>query len=947
MRRRSPDGVINALLAGREPERQGALLDEAAALPEVLHRLMERAQAATLNAPGEALRAADFAVTLAQRQGDFATAAAACRIQAQALRTQGRHADALPVYERAAEQALRTADPVLAARVQIGRIDSLGMLGRIEEALQLADRLEATLRAGGEEIEAAKVLVNAGSLHYRRDAYAAALDCYERARQTFVAGNDPMALARAEVNCANALVMLNRAEEAVVLFERSRVLFAEAGLAPIAAMVDADLGFLHHISGRHTAALAAYTRARLALSAHGQPLDLARCDADMADIYRALNLRPEALEFYTRAIRQFETVSVDYERGRAELGQAAVLLRQGRVEEAAHALDSAEAIFRAQKNAFQRAQTDLMRASLHRSQGRNEAATALARRAAARLRREGLRGWAAEAEFLLADADLEAGRNAARRMSRIAATAQTHRRGWLECRAKHALGRYHLQRGAGAKALNHLRAAVETLEALRTQIATEDLHVAFLQDKQQIYDDLIAALLERGRRRDISEALECIERSRSRLLLERTQTLLDTRPRPASADIQNRLAELRARLSREYYRLNAAESEGTRRLVGTHESAETLTQLEKAYQAALREQELQSLEADVRAFAPGAAVTVEALQRALCPNETLLAFYTLQGNYCAFLVRRESVEIVPTLAPVAEVAHAIRRMRYHLKKVGSMPEYTRRHGERMTAGMQDVLRRLYDLLMRPLAARMNTPQLRIVPHGLLHGIPFHAMHDGERYALDRWEIAYAPSASFVTARASREETVETGGKALLMGIPAPGIERVAQEVVHLAELLPDAELRLGEQATLQAFHAFAPRSRRIHLATHALFREDNPLFSGLRFADGWLLAYDLYTIPLDCELVTLSACRTGVSTVESGDELFGLLRGFLAAGARSLAVSLWPADDAATTALMERFYTFLEQGLTRAGALRQAQRALREQYPHPYHWGAFLLVGER
>ncbi|HLV81725.1 MAG TPA: CHAT domain-containing protein, partial [Chthonomonadaceae bacterium] len=162
-----------------------------------------------------------------------------------------------------------------------------------------------------------------------------------------------------------------------------------------------------------------------------------------------------------------------------------------------------------------------------------------------------------------------------------------------------------------------------------------------------------------------------------------------------------------------------------------------------------------------------------------------------------------------------------------------------------------------------------------------------------------------------------------------------------------AALFPGAQAFCGAGATVEAFRAHAGHCRRLHLATHALFRSDNPLFSCLRFTDGWLLARDLYEIPLQCDLATLSACRTGAAFVASGDELFGLTRGFLSAGARSVAASLWPADDAATAALMARFYTLLAGGASRAAALRAAQRATRAEYPHPYHWAAFVLAGER
>ena len=107
------------------------------------------------------------------------------------------------------------------------------------------------------------------------------------------------------------------------------------------------------------------------------------------------------------------------------------------------------------------------------------------------------------------------------------------------------------------------------------------------------------------------------------------------------------------------------------------------------------------------------------------------------------------------------------------------------------------------------------------------------------------------------------------------------------------------------------------------------------------------MAHDLYGMTLDCELATLSACRTGAARVEVGDELFGLIRGFLSAGARSVTSSLWAANDAAAAELMARFYGHLAAGESRAAGLRTAQNELRALLPHPYYWAAFTLTGER
>jgi CHAT domain-containing protein len=79
--------------------------------------------------------------------------------------------------------------------------------------------------------------------------------------------------------------------------------------------------------------------------------------------------------------------------------------------------------------------------------------------------------------------------------------------------------------------------------------------------------------------------------------------------------------------------------------------------------------------------------------------------------------------------------------------------------------------------------------------------------------------------------------------------------------------------------------------------------------------------------------------------VLAGDELVGLARGFFQAGAASVVVSLWAVNDASTARLMQHFYTYLEAKLNPAAAMRQAQLDLRREYPHPYHWAPFLVIG--
>jgi len=152
------------------------------------------------------------------------------------------------------------------------------------------------------------------------------------------------------------------------------------------------------------------------------------------------------------------------------------------------------------------------------------------------------------------------------------------------------------------------------------------------------------------------------------------------------------------------------------------------------------------------------------------------------------------------------------------------------------------------------------------------------------------------------------------------------------------------------EATIARLVREATGSPVIHMATHGKSSLESPHFSYVRLADGQLNAIDAFHLELDgCELVTLSGCETGLALSGGGDEQLGLGRAFLAAGASSLVMSLWPVEDDSTSELMQHFYQRLLKGDTKVQALRAAQCSLlksaKPAYTHPYFWAAFRLVG--
>lgn len=911
-------------------------------------RALIRARTALAQNPAQALSLAEQLALRTERGADWENAANAHRIRAQALRLLGRHGEALPIFDFAAQRAEQSGNLLLALQVQVGRVDSLGMVGRVAEAFQFGEGLLRQFQAQDAATEAARVCINLGILHYRQDQYREALDSYTQAANVLEAQETDL-LSRASLcfNRSNVLIALNRTEDAETDLEQARTFAERAGSLPMAAAADINRGYLLYTSGRYADALPLLERARQEFEILGDDEGLAQCDADMADTYRALNLAPEARECGQRAADLFARLGLNYDSARVERGQAATLSMLGNLPDAHAALERAQTIFQGQRNRVQLAHTQLQQAALHHKQGEHTHAISLTRPAQRAFARAGLKVWAAEAQYVAEQARESRGEKVSvRALSAIVRVARENGRGTLECRAAVLLGREYARREDSGKALRQYRLAVAALEQARTLIVPEELHTAFLRDKITVYEEIVRFLLARNRPRDTAEALEMVERAKSRLLLERVQSALSEQS--GDSAMQRRVTALRTQLSQAYFRDRTTDDSNTeRRIAGIPSDRAALSALERDYNTARRTAEQK--QEDATSLSPSEVLRTRTLQSALRPDETLLEFFTFGDTLCAFILTRNSLFASSNLACLSEVAHAARKLRFQMQRAAGTPDFSSRHAAGLLDETRQSLAKLYALLLAPLEAALPSGKLTVVPHAILHGLPFPAFVDSEgQYALERWEFAFAPSAAIWYRGTRRTKTQHKAqGVPLLIGVPGHKLGGVSREIARIACVLPEAKTYCGKHATCAAFQAFAPDAPLIHLAAHAEFRADNPLFSGVRLADDWLLARDLYAMHLQCDLATLAACQTGTTCVEPGDELFGLLRGFLVAGAKSVAASLWAVDDSATSVLMTHFYERLQQGESKAAALRVAQQQTARILPHPYYWAAFVLVGER
>jgi CHAT domain-containing protein len=342
------------------------------------------------------------------------------------------------------------------------------------------------------------------------------------------------------------------------------------------------------------------------------------------------------------------------------------------------------------------------------------------------------------------------------------------------------------------------------------------------------------------------------------------------------------------------------------------------------------------------------------------PPGTVLVEYTVaRGVLLAFVASDEDVFCVRLEMQPAEAERLLNLLQVNVRTVATQGQL---FASRLVTNANALLGALYDGLLAPVLALPDSPlpraeRLLSVPHGPLHYLPFHALYDGERHLATRYEVSYLPSVDRLPRLARR--TRVANGAALVLGISGTGslgqgdprqqarLQHAVEEAKHVAQLMNGAPF-LDEAACVQVLRDYGRHAPVVHLATHAEFRADNPLFSGLQLADTWLTTLDIFGLELEASLVTLSGCHTGRSVLGGGEELLGLARAFFAAGAASLLLSLWAVEDISTAEFMRLFYRDLAAGATKAAALHHAQVAFisDERYHHPYYWAPFALIGD-
>lgn len=862
-----------------------------------------------------------------------------------AVVAEGQLERAVKLLEDSAALFASLGKPHTAASTEVIKLYALALLGRYDEAIECGLNAREVFLAHGDLLAAGKIEHNIGNIHLRRDRYQESERFQLMARERFMALNDQKQLAKVDNNLAIICSSQHDFRRAEQLYAQALGSAESSGSVLTQAEIEASMGNLALFQGRYDRALDYLERSRRKYVALGMPHLAAVAEQEIADAYLELNLAPEAAGVYERVANTFAELGMQGEQARALARHGRALILLGQMDRAHSLLLEAGRLYAAEGNRVGKAVVTLTEAQLYRAEGNFVASGEAARLAEEPLAAAGATGRALFARYLRGEAMRAEGKGTTARslLELTLRDAELHSLPDIAQRCHTSLGLLATSAGDMQAAEASFACAVELIEGLRAPLPAEEFRTAFFADKLVPYNEMVRIALKDEKLNRASEALSLTERSRSRALVDMLGGTLKPRLQPGDAfeaGLLARLGELREELNWFYSHINRP-PDGDR----AHTGAD-MTSLH----AALRERESESLEImrqlqqrNSTVFIEAKALDIAELQRHLSTETAFVEYASLDKELLAFVVTDEGVEVITGLGNEDEIGELLAQLRFQIDSLRYGARAMRKHMVNLTLRVQHYLRTLYERLLRAVEERIGSRNMIIAPHRALYYVPFHALHDGSGHCLERREVSYVPSAIVLLhCLAQPQRPLQ---RALLLGVADEQTPRVREEIEALAPLFPETVTLLNERATAAALQEFSPSADILHLACHGQFRPDNPLFSSLRLGDGWLTVRDSYNLDLKCGLVALSACETGVNKVAPGDELIGLARGFLSAGAPTLLLSLWTVDDEATAELMASFYKRLLGGQGPAGALRSAQLELMERQPHPFFWSPFMIVG--
>ena len=493
-----------------------------------------------------------------------------------------------------------------------------------------------------------------------------------------------------------------------------------------------------------------------------------------------------------------------------------------------------------------------------------------------------------------------------------------------------ALGDCYVAQHMHSFAVDNYTKSIEIAENIRGKLEVEGQKTSYSAGVSGIYEKIVSSNLKLNKNED---AFNYVERSRARSFLDML----------ASGEVKVGKSSHKEFLKNEE-KFFEKEKDLEEELIAAEENTVLSTELrgkmEEQRGLMIRErEEKKEYEPELASLVTVNSLTLPQVQ-ALLDNETILEYFLTKEKTLIWLITKDDAEVYQVDIGGDSLKAMVEDYRSAIANLSEIEEQSSE---------------LYNLLIVPAVKRIETNKLVIIPHGILHYLPFQALQDEKgKYLLEKYQISYLPSASvmkyIIPKKRDKGKTILALGNPKLDKTSFSPIPFAVQEVKAITKKYSKSKLLIGVDATEEKFRELAPNYDILHFACHAELNSAYPLYSGLLLSsteeqDGELYVHELFTMDLNASLVILSACETGLGHLTNGDEMVGLSRAFIYAGTPSVISSLWMVEDESTSYLMEQFYNNLQK-YNKAESLQKAQLQTMKKYKNLRSWASFVLVGE-
>jgi tetratricopeptide (TPR) repeat protein len=764
-------------------------------------------------------------------------------------------------------------DPDLIARIDASRSFIIAELGDLDGGLTVCTD---ALSKEGVSYETAAILHSQRALILlRMGDTPAALDAFELGISRL---EDPMELGKALSNRGGVHLARGAGPEAAADFLRAVELLAENGRPVEAAMAEHNLGLADLLVGDVVSALSHLDAVRPTLLPLS-PVGVAISNSDRAEVLMAAGMTRRALADLDEAARTFGQHHLQQRRGQAELTIAQACL----ADDPARSLVAA----RAARSRFTRTKSPGLRVKAEalvlgaevRLRRSGPSLITRADRLTEELTRLGMRWWAIDTRL---DAALVAVRRGAvdearNRLSRIRVPARAPL--GVRLRERDVRAALAERSGRRADALGQLRHGLADLHEWQSSLGSLDLQTMVAGHGRRLAVRGLRVAVASGSPEVLFEWSE-----RARMLVSRVQPVR----LPHDDDVLDDLQELRTL---------AAVEDPTREIA--------------ARQAELRQRVRERAWQHRGSGEYADPSSLVDLQQRLRPDQALVAHVVTAREVAALVITAETAKVAD-LGPAADLRALLGGLLPDLDMAAAdMPGV---FAEAIRSELGGRLDRLDGLLLAPLAELIGDRELVLTPSGVLAGVPWTILPTNRGRP-----VTVAQSATSWLLRTA--SPLRSGSAGFVAG---PRVAQAESEITAAAAMWPRATVLQGDDATAAAVSELAGSVDVLHVSAHGRHSSENPLFSGFELADGPWFGYDIDQLTAVPDVVLLSACEVGRSTLRGGEELIGMTAAWLHAGSRCVIASAAAINDAVAHDVLVFVHRELAAGLHPAAALARA-----------------------